>query len=111
MGFSGGSTGFGPAMGSFPQSGSSSRFLESTTLSLGMVVPAFLPRVRRWDGGTPGDDEPALFHVDARPVGLIGGRAEGPKGREVRLRSLQGEIPGLRDSERPGISVRRVLHH
>ena len=109
MGFSGGSTGFGAAICPLPQSASRSRFLESTNLLLGMIIPAFLPRVRSWGGCTPGDDEPALFHVDVRPVGYVGGCTEGPQGFEVQIPSVPQRLPGLRDSERPGGSVYRVF--
>ena len=111
MGFSGCSTGFGAAMGSFPQSGSWSRFVESTNLLLGMIIPVFLPRVRRWDGCTPGDDEPALFHPDVRTVGHIGDRTEGPQGFEVQLRWFQATLPTLRGPGGPGISICRGFHH
>ena len=93
MGFSGGPTGFEAAMCSLPQSGSWSRFLESTNLLCGMIIPVSLPRVRRWDGYMPGDDEPALFHVDVRPVRHVGGRTEGPQGFEVQFHSFQGDFP------------------
>ena len=109
MGFSGGSAGFGAAMCSLPQSGSWSRFLESTNLLCGMIIPVSLPRVRRWDGCTPGDDEPALFHSDVRTVGHIGGRTEGPQGFEVQIPSVP-RLPRLRDLEIPGSSVCRVFH-
>ena len=110
MGFSGGSTGFGAAICPLPQSESRSRSLEFTSLLRDMTIPFFLPRIRSWDGYMPGDDEPALFHVDVWPVGHIGGRAKGPQGFEVQLRSLQGELPRLRGSERPGIGTCRVFH-
>ena len=41
----------------------------------------------------PGDDEPALFHVDVRPVRHVGGRTEGPQGFEVQFHSFQGDFP------------------